>query len=70
MTKRRDIIKTIRDAAKAQGVTFTLTEGGSHSLVILDGLKVPVPRHNEIRESTARAIYKQCAPKLGEDWWK
>ncbi|MGA4787522.1 hypothetical protein [Nocardia sp. AB354] len=70
MTKRRDIIRAIRDAASRQGLAVAVTEGGNHTLVVLDGLKIPVPRHNEVRELTARSIYKQAAEKLGEDWWK
>ncbi|MGW5519243.1 hypothetical protein [Nocardia africana] len=70
MTKRRDIIKAIRDAANEQDLTIEVTEGGNHTLIVLDGMKIPVPRHNEVREQTTRSIYKQAAAKLGEDWWK
>lgn len=70
MTKRRDIIRAIRDAANEQGLAVAVTEGGNHTIVVLDGLKIPVPRHNEVRELTARSVYKQAAAKLGEDWWK
>ena len=70
MTKRRDIIKAIRDAANEQDLTIEVAEGGNHTLIVLDGMKIPVPRHNEVREQTTRSIYKQAAAKLGEDWWK
>ncbi|GAA5044558.1 hypothetical protein [Nocardia callitridis] len=70
MTKRRDIIKTIRDAAKKQGLATEVTESGNHTIVIVDGMKIPLPRHNEVREMTTRGIYKQAAEKLGEDWWR
>lgn len=70
MTKRRDILKNLRNAAKAAGLTFEVTEGGSHTIVKIDGLMVPVPRHNEVKELTTTAIYKEAAPKLGKDWWK
>lgn len=69
MTKRRDILKTIKAAAKERGVSFEVSEGGKHSIVILDGAKFPVPRHTEIGEGLTRTIYSQCALKLGEDWW-
>ncbi|MFE3544101.1 hypothetical protein ACFXK0_14155 [Nocardia sp. NPDC059177] len=70
MTKRRDIIKKIRDAAKAKGLDVDLNEGGNHSILSVDGVTIPVPRHNEVRENTARTIYEQAESKLGKDWWK
>ncbi|WP_067667974.1 hypothetical protein [Nocardia miyunensis] len=70
MTKRRDIIKAIRNAADERDLAVEITEGGNHTIIELDGMKIPVPRHNEVRELTARSIYKQAAAKLGEDWWK
>lgn len=70
MTKRQDILKTLRTAAKDAGLTVDITEGGNHTIVIIDGLRIPVPRHREVRENTTRAIYKEAAEKLGKDWWK
>ncbi|QIX48956.1 MULTISPECIES: hypothetical protein [Rhodococcus] len=70
MTKRRDILKNLRNAAKAAGLTVEVTEGGRHTIVTIDGLMIPVPRHNEIKELTTTAIYKEAADKLGKDWWK
>jgi hypothetical protein len=70
VTKRRDVIKTIRKAAKAANVEVTESEGGRHTLMILDGLRIPVPRHKEIPDRDAQNIYKEAEPKLGEDWWK
>lgn len=48
----------------------TETEGGRHTLLILDGLRIPVARHTEIPDLDAQNIYKEAEPKLGEDWWK
>lgn len=71
MTKRRDIIKIIAAAAAAQGVTFTVTrEGSRHTVYDLDGIKIPIPRHNEIGNRMGEVIYKEVAAKLGKDWWK
>ena len=71
MTKRRDIIKIIAAAAAAQAVTFTVTrEGSRHTVYDLDGIKIPIPRHNEIGNRMAEVIYKEVAAKLGKDWWK
>lgn len=71
VTKRRDIIQVIAKAAKAQGLDWSLVrEGGSHTMFSLDGLMIPIPRHNEVNEITSRGIYKECAEKLGKDWWR
>ncbi|MCI2264551.1 type II toxin-antitoxin system HicA family toxin [Sediminivirga luteola] len=71
MTKRRDIIRRIVEAAKKRGMSFALThEGGRHSIYKLDGLTIPIPRHREIGEGVTEAIYKQCEPKLGKGWWR
>ncbi|WP_227979958.1 hypothetical protein [Nocardia spumae] len=70
MTKRRDIIRAIRDAAREQDLDFEVTEGSRHSIVIIDGKKVPVPRHSDVPENTTREIYKEAAEALGKDWWK
>lgn len=59
MTKRRDILKIIRNHAKANNLALSVTEGGSHTKVVLGGRRTVIPRHNEIAELTANAIYKQ-----------
>lgn len=69
MTRRRDVIKTLTAAAREAGLSFDIArEGGNHTIYTLDGLRIPIPRHNEIHIATD--IYKQCEPKLGKDWWK
>lgn len=70
MTKRRDILKNLRNAAKRAGLEVEITEGGRHTIVKIDGLVIPVPRHNDVKELTTTAIYKEAAEKLGKDWWK
>ncbi|OOL32060.1 hypothetical protein GQ85_09790 [Rhodococcus rhodochrous] len=70
MAKRRDIPRNLRNAAKAAGLAVEVTEGGRHTIVDIDGLVIPVPRHNEVKELTTTAIYKEAAAKLGKDWWK
>ena len=70
MTKGRDIIKIIATAAADQGVTFTITREGSRTVYDLDGIKIPIARHNEIGNRMAAVIYKEAAAKLGKDWWK
>jgi hypothetical protein len=56
--KRRDLLKELRRMAKARGVEYLETEGGSHTKVELGGKRTTVPRHNEINEMTAKAILK------------
>lgn len=68
--KRRDLIRKIAKAARAQGVDWTVGEGGSHSVCKLGGHKIPIPRHNELNEMTARGILKSCEVELGEGWWR
>lgn len=71
MTKRRDILRTISKAAKDNGLAWAvLREGANHTIYSLDGLLIPVARHTEIDNLMAVIIYKECAAKLGEDWWK
>jgi alpha-L-fucosidase len=71
VTKRRDIVREIAKAAKAAGLAWTLNhEGANHTIYSLDGLMIPVPRHNEIDNRMARTIHKEAAEKLGEGWWK
>ncbi len=54
MTKRRDLERELRKAG------FKKKEGGNHSIFFKGSLKVPVPRHPEIPENTARSIRKQA----------
>lgn len=69
--KRRDLLRTIRDAAHAAGLGFeSVRSGGAHEVFSLDGLSVLVARRREIAEGTARSILKQCEAKLGKDWWR
>jgi predicted RNA binding protein YcfA (HicA-like mRNA interferase family) len=68
--KRRDLVKQIRDAARAADLEFeSLRNTGGHEVFSLDGLRIPVPNHREIAEGTARSILRQAAAKLGEEWW-
>ncbi len=69
--KRRDLLKTILTAARAAGLGFeSVRSRGAHEVFSLDGLTIPVPRHREIAEGTARSILRQCEAKLGKDWWR
>lgn len=51
-------------------VWVEVREGANHTVISLDGLRVQVPRHRDIDPQMARITYKECEPKLGEDWWR
>ena len=70
MTKRRDIISTIAAAARKRSCHGIAREGANHTVYSLDGLMIPIARHNEIAKGTTEAIYRECAPKLGRGWWR
>lgn len=71
MTKRRDVLSTIAQAARARGLNWVLVrEGANHSVFALDGLRIPVPRHRDLDQQMARILYRECEEKLGKDWWK
>ena len=69
--KRRELLKRIAAEAKRQNMNWALDrQGANHDVFSLDGLIIPVPRHNEIGEGLAVTIFKECSPKLGERWWR
>lgn len=69
--KRRDLIRKIAAEAKRQRIGWEFDhEGARHTIYQLDGLIVPIPRHNEINEMTAEGIKKDCQEKLGKGWWR
>ena len=69
--RRRELLKRIRDAAKARELDLSeVREGSNHTIFAVGGFEFPVPRHNEINEYTAQAIMKDLSDQLGEDWWR
>lgn len=59
--KRRDLLSKLSTAAKAEGLDLDLVrEGGQHSIYRIGERQFSVPRHNEIDEITAKAIFKQA----------
>lgn len=55
--KRKDIDKLLRKAG------WSILHGGSHDLAQhpqRPGVKIPIPRHAEVNEQTARAILRQA----------
>lgn len=58
--RRRELVKKINKYAKANGLDVNFDQGKNHTKVTLGttGRSV-IPRHNEINELTARAIFRQ-----------
>lgn len=71
VAKQRELLKRLRKAAKARGLSFELERhGGNHDVYSLDGLRKIVPRHAEIADQMAEVIFRQCEVQLGKRWWK
>jgi hypothetical protein len=69
--KRRDVVKKIAAEAKRQGLEWTLSrEGANHSIFLLGGEIIPIPRHSELGERFAVEIFKECQGVLGKGWWR
>lgn len=59
--KYSDLIKLLRE----QGATFK--EGSKHTKVYLNGKQSTIPRHREVKETTAKGIIKQLQPDDTQD---
>ncbi|WP_158884439.1 hypothetical protein [Amycolatopsis anabasis] len=69
--KRREVIKKIAAAAKKHEAEWVLArEGANHTVYTLNGVVIPIPRHNELGEIFAADIFKECEEVLGKGWWK
>lgn len=61
----------ISKAARDKGLDWVVArQGANHTVFNLDGVMIPIARHNEIDNRMAEIIFKECADKLGKDWWK
>jgi len=70
--KRTELIKEIREAAKAKGIEFEMVRSGAKHDVWRLGLTVTIPieRHREIGPKMAFEMRKACEPELGPRWWR
>jgi predicted RNA binding protein YcfA (HicA-like mRNA interferase family) len=67
----RDLVKKIRDAAKAKSIPFTMIrQRGSHQMWRCGTTPVTIPKHTEVNEITAESICKALEPELGKGWWR
>jgi hypothetical protein len=65
------VFKKIAAEAKRRDVGWTLSrEGATHSIYLLDGEIIPIPRHSELDERLAMEIFKECQGVLGKGWWR
>ncbi|HEX9519717.1 MAG TPA: hypothetical protein VF940_26520 [Streptosporangiaceae bacterium] len=69
--KRRDVIRKISKAAGQRGVVWEpFKEGGNHTIYLLGGKRIPVPRHTEIDDGLAEKMFRECEEVLGRGWWR
>lgn len=69
--KTRELVREVREAAKAAGKSFDLVRTtGPHDVYRCGATTVAVPRHKEIGPKMAFEIRKELEPELGERWWK
>jgi hypothetical protein len=52
------LVRKIAAEAKRQGVSWQLDrEGANHSVFVLDGATIPIPRHKKLGENLAVEIF-------------
>lgn len=64
------MLKRIRKAAKAQGVTYAEQELTRHTGITVGSVSTTVARHTEIPDLFAETIFRQLEPVLGKGWWR
>jgi hypothetical protein len=64
--RKRDLERRMRKLAKEYGVAAYSTEGGSHTKWHAGSEAMPVPRHSEVNERTARGILENWEIILAE----
>ncbi|HXC77456.1 MAG TPA: hypothetical protein VNU19_10425 [Candidatus Acidoferrum sp.] len=69
--KQSELKKRIQRAAAAQGKAWRLVrQGGRHEVWQCGVTKVTIPRHREINELTAGAMFRALEDELGRGWWR
>ena len=64
--KRADLIKEVEARARRKGLDCHLhRQGGSHEVWKVNDKSVPIPRHREVNDYTAKQILKQVDEALG-----
>ncbi|WEV69703.1 hypothetical protein OZX73_02140 [Bifidobacterium sp. ESL0775] len=68
MVQRKQLIKQIRETAKAQGVKlYHRRQGGNHEIYYLNNRMIPIPRHKEIAKRQAEVIMKEVISALEQE---
>ena len=68
--KRRDVLRKVRVATKAEGVSYSERELTRHTSITVGAVSTTVPRHQEISNLLAEAIFRQMESELGKGWWR
>lgn len=68
--KRAEIVKRLREAAKARGLYFSVEERTRHGQITVGNTSKTLGRHREINDVTARKFFDQFAEELGKGWWR
>jgi hypothetical protein len=66
MMRKRDLERQMRKLAKEYGVAVRSSEGGSHTKWYAGSEAMPVPRHSEVNERTAKGILASWESILAE----
>jgi hypothetical protein len=64
--KKRDLERRMSRLAKEYGIEITTKHGGNHDKWYINSDAVPIPRHNEIKENTAKGILRTWEEMLAE----
>jgi hypothetical protein len=68
--KRSELEKKVQRAAKSANVSCVFYELARHRGVQVGATATTIPRHAEVPNRLAEAIFKQLEPELGERWWR
>jgi hypothetical protein len=64
--KKRDLERRMSRLAKDYDIEITTKHGGNHDKWYIGSDAVPIPRHNEIKENTAKGILRTWEEMLAE----
>lgn len=64
--KKRDLERRMAKLAKEYAVEVTVKQGGNHEKWFAGSEAMPIPRHNEVKENTARGILRLWESILAE----
>lgn len=69
--KQVQLIREIREAAKAKGLEMVFVrQGGNHEIWRVGIVQTAIPRHGEIGPKLEFEIRAQLEPALGKRWWR